>query len=237
MVVSDNGDLELYAVHDTPKQAPWSARGDLAIGAGRSYKLINGFRDDEPVPEPWDLPTSQHHATRTESLARSDRTREESVIRGRSRHFLGDEEAFAVLGDSATAAPTNLAASRPGKSRTYSPASFRNYHYEHSAEPVAAHVDAKAPLRTGNVDQLARGHRDTSRARSRRSAREKSASRVPKDTRGIHRLVEEDISMIMRDRVIRGYGLSNVCGHTLLTIYGLTVVATVASTQHARHTG
>ncbi|KAF7980728.1 hypothetical protein HWV62_36737 [Athelia sp. TMB] len=209
MVVSDNGDLELYAIHDTPKQAPWSARGDLAIGAGRSYKLISGFRDDEPVPEPWDLPTSQHHATRTESLARSDRTREDSVIRGRSRHFLGDEEAFAVLGDGVTAPPTNLAASRPGKSRTYSPASFRNYHYEHSAEPVAAHVDVKAPLRTGNVDQLARGHRETSRARSRRSAREKSASRAPKDARGIHRLVEEDISMIMRDRVIRGYGLSN----------------------------
>ncbi|KZP05522.1 hypothetical protein FIBSPDRAFT_765742 [Athelia psychrophila] len=226
MVLSDNGDLELYAVHDTPKHAPWSARGDLAIGAGTSYKIVPGFYETEPPPEPWDLLTSASHSqghppTRTESLARSDLAREESSIRGRSRYYSDSPAASTSrvgLGvgfgeEESAAASTNLAATKPGKSRAFSPASFRNYQYEHMAEPSGPHsegIEVVGPSRGGTVDQLARGHRETSRARSRRSvAREKSASRVRKDARGIYRLVEEDISMIMRDRVIRGYGLSN----------------------------
>lgn len=228
MVVNDSGDLELYAIHDTPKQAPWSARGDIAIGAGQSYKIIAGFSDTEPPPEPWDLPTAQgrYPAPRTESLARSDRTREDSAVRGRSKHFSptasfgrsggGDEEAFAVLGggtNGGVTAPTNLAATRPGKSRTFSPASFRHYQFEHSVERSSARAEGDAPpSRAGTVDQLARGITEDPRARSRRSLREKSASRVKKNTRGIQQLVEDDVSMTMRDRVIRGYGLSNVLG-------------------------
>lgn len=224
MVVNDSGDLELYAIHDTPKQAPWSARGDLAIGAGQSYKIVAGFCETEPPPEPWNLPTAQGHypAPRTESLARSDRTREDSVVRGRSKNFSptapfgrsggGDEEAFAVLGGSATG-PTNLAATRPGKSRTFSPASFRHYQFERSVERSSFRMEEDVPPpRAGAVDQLAQGIAESSRARSRRSGRGKSASRVRKHSRGIQQLVEEDISMIMRDRAIHGYGLSNVRG-------------------------
>jgi len=51
MVVNKDGDLELYAVHDTPKQATWSARGDLALGAGLAIKGLNGYHDPEEDDE------------------------------------------------------------------------------------------------------------------------------------------------------------------------------------------
>ncbi|KAG6890445.1 hypothetical protein C0992_001638 [Termitomyces sp. T32_za158] len=50
MVVSKDGDLELYAVYDTPKPAVWSSRGDLAIAAGPSCRIVEAPQDDD-VPE------------------------------------------------------------------------------------------------------------------------------------------------------------------------------------------
>ena len=55
MVVNREGDLELYAVHDTPVHNPWSARGELALGIGRSYAVLPAFHDAAPPPEPWEL--------------------------------------------------------------------------------------------------------------------------------------------------------------------------------------
>jgi len=214
MVVNTSGDLELYAVHDTPKQAPWSPRGDLAIGAGQSYKIIPGFHESEPPAEPWDIPTASNNF-RPESVARSDQTGEESIVRGRVKHtaasaLLGraDEDVFPVLGLNAGKGPTNLAATRPGKSRTYSPASFRNYHLEHS--PDRSTLRGKNSSRTTTVDQLAQSNERSSRARSRRSQPPKSSTRGKRQSSIIHQVVEDDVSMTMRIRAVSGYGLSNV---------------------------
>ena len=45
MVVNKDGDLELYAIYDTPKQPIWSSRGDLAIGAGVGLKIIGDYQN------------------------------------------------------------------------------------------------------------------------------------------------------------------------------------------------
>ena len=42
LTVNATGEIELNTIYDTPKQAVWSARGDLAFGAGISYGLIPG---------------------------------------------------------------------------------------------------------------------------------------------------------------------------------------------------
>jgi hypothetical protein len=47
MVVNKDGDLELYAIHDTPKQLAWSARGDFALGAGLGLKVLEGYKEGE----------------------------------------------------------------------------------------------------------------------------------------------------------------------------------------------
>ena len=44
-VVNKDGDLELYAIYDTPKQPIWGARGDLAIGAGVGLKAIESYQN------------------------------------------------------------------------------------------------------------------------------------------------------------------------------------------------
>lgn len=208
MVVNNSGDLEMYAIHDTPKQAPWSARGDLAIGAGKSYKIIYGFHDSEPPPEPWDISTTPNPQP-PESVSRSDQTREESIVRGRSKHASfgrGDEDGFPALAPNNGSAPANLATTKPGKSRTYSPASFRKYH---SAERSTIGKDQ--PLRDIVADQLGQTNGESSRSRNHRAQREKSASKARKQPmKIIQQVVEDDISMVMRNRAIRGYGLNNV---------------------------
>lgn len=224
MVVNREGDLELYAVHDTPKQAVWSARGDLAIGAGQSYRIIPGFNEDEPPPEPWDVQTNSQYQFKPEliSRSRSGQPREESIARTRGRSKpgtfpsapmfgRGDEDGFPALNTSSSVIPgqghgqTNLAATRPGKSRTYSPARLRNYH--HHFEPSRNSGDYNhSPARPGiEANGL------TSRGRSHHSHDEKSTSRGRKQVlKAINRIVEDDISMVMRQRAIRGYSLGNV---------------------------
>lgn len=218
MVVNASGDLELYAIHDTPKQAPWSARGDLAIGAGQSYTIISGLNEND-APEPWDVaPTTPMQGYPPQSVAQSEQTRDGSVIRGRVKHAgsfgRGDDDGFPTLGSGRGPGglAANLAATRPGKGRTYSPASFRNYNYEPSAERSRSATGggngADTP-RFGAVDQLAG---EGSRPRSRRSTvRHKSSSRGRKGrSEVVHQVIEDDISMVMRSRAVRGYGLSNV---------------------------
>ncbi|KAF7331667.1 zinc-ribbon-16 domain-containing protein [Mycena kentingensis (nom. inval.)] len=47
MLVNRDGDLELYALHDTPKQSVWSSRGDLAISAGHTCRVFSGIMEGE----------------------------------------------------------------------------------------------------------------------------------------------------------------------------------------------
>ncbi|KAK2460109.1 hypothetical protein APHAL10511_007875 [Amanita phalloides] len=49
MVVNKEGDLELYAMHDAPKQTIWSPRGDLVIGGGNGFKIVSPPREDGEV--------------------------------------------------------------------------------------------------------------------------------------------------------------------------------------------
>lgn len=215
MVVNNNGDLELYAIHDTPKQAPWSSRGDLAIGAGQTYKIISGFHDSEPAP--WDIPANPN-ARPPESISQP---REESVVRGRPKHHptfgRGDEDGFPALSSTIAKEPPSVSTTKSTKSKTRSPAPFRKYHFEHSSERLI--VDGDSPLRESPVDQLAETRGESTSQGRHKSQRDKSMSsrgrRHP--TRIIQQVVENDISMIMRTRAIRGYGLSNVQSHLLST--------------------
>ncbi|KAJ7595018.1 hypothetical protein C8J56DRAFT_928212 [Mycena floridula] len=92
MVVNKEGDLELHAIHDTPKQSAWSARGDLAIGAGKSYQILSVNVDR----------LYQGQQSRP-SLLQSPQGQEQSLARGRERtpatalFGRGDEDGFPAL--------------------------------------------------------------------------------------------------------------------------------------------
>ncbi|KZT65334.1 hypothetical protein DAEQUDRAFT_747081 [Daedalea quercina L-15889] len=214
MVVNKEGDLELYAVHDTPKSTPWSSRGDLGVGLACSYRDFPGIRDLSPPREPWEI---QLHSSTPGSKAQSvDRrsVKEESIARGRTGHTAdssppplfgrGDEDGFPAL---PVKPSTNLAASRPSRTRTYSPAALRNLHFEYSAlarQPRRQHTD---PSTTAQPTSMA----DTLSLNGGSAPQKDHVHHGGKVTteKALQHLVEEDISMVMRQRVVRGYGLTS----------------------------
>lgn len=234
MVVNKEGDLELYAVHDTPKPTPWSSRGDLGVALSCSYRVFPGVRDLSPPPEPWDI---QHHSSAPGSKAQSvDRyaAKEESISRGRTAHTdlsppplfgRGDEDGFPAL---PVKPPASLSTSRPGRSRTYSPAALRHLQFEHSAltrqqprrHPVTS--DATAPPST-MADTLSLNGGSPPQKHHHGHVHHGGKMTTGK---ALQHLVEEDISMTMRQRVVQGYGLTNVRVSTASQAHALMCQAT-----------
>lgn len=196
MVVNKDGDLELYAVHDTPKQVAWSARGDLAIGVGRSHKLIPGFQEGEVSLQPWDV-----SKTTDVQFALGGRPEATSSEFTDSRR---DADGFP------SSAQESSGNGKQSKSRTYSPASFRHYPLELSAVRGDALVPAE-----GTLEQPSRhavGSEEGKKKAPRTQVDKPTTSKSKKHSlRAIYQIVEDDISMVMRHRVIRGYGIRSVC--------------------------
>jgi WD repeat-containing protein mio len=239
MVVNKEGDLELYAVYDTPKQATWSARGDLAISAGQTCRVLEGFSESSLV----------QRLTQSNSNSRSREA--ETVLRGRPHPVAnstnvtrqrtitdpvipspppaplfgrGDEEGFPALGSgSRSGTPTHLADSREKKGSASGITLDRRAKWDNAGSVVGGEsiiTTATAPG-TGTVTTM----RGVSGVRNRRSrdgletgvgSRTHSMSRGRRMGRGVNRIVEDDISMLMRRRALKGYGLSKVCSYFYL---------------------
>lgn len=195
MVVNRDGDLELYAVHDTPKQVAWSARGDLAIGVGRSHKIIPGFQDKEFSPQPWDVSKSiddQFSSGGWPKATSSELTD--------GRH----DDGFPP------GAQESLGIGKQSKSRTFSPASFRHYPLELSTVRGDASIPVERTFEQASrrVVSIEEGKKKTLRIQ----VDKPTTSRSKKHPfRTIYQIVEDDISMVMRHRVMRGYGIRSVC--------------------------
>ncbi|OAX33040.1 hypothetical protein K503DRAFT_786787 [Rhizopogon vinicolor AM-OR11-026] len=185
MVIND---LELYDIHDTPKQASWSARGALTIGTGLGCKVLPGFEDRSVPPQPWDVHVEEETATR----GRGKTVRQPMFGKG-------DGDGFPLL-------DSNASPSKMMKARTYSPASFRHYPLKHSV----VRSKLSAPL-SGVSDQIALKPPvgDEPKPKDRRQLAEKSSSRVRHWTWSVSQVVEDDISMMMHRRAIRRYGLAS----------------------------
>jgi hypothetical protein len=87
MVLNSDGDLELYAIHDTPKQLAWSARGDLAVGAGLGLKVLEGYQEDEDDDEEAEFVPEESKQRKTSGDTNSrgrDTSRARVSVRGQS---------------------------------------------------------------------------------------------------------------------------------------------------------
>lgn len=196
MVVNKDGDLELYAIYDTPKQPIWSSRGDLAIGAGTGLKifgdhqntaLVDAFSSESVGPARSVFKYNKDKVSSSKSVP----TREHSLTRGRSGHPVQViPPIFGVDDLSLPAASTGLSATRPIKARSSSPVSVRKHQRSHS--------------RTDTIpaDESSGVQRITSPRRTTKS----------RDTKkhGLIRVLQDDISMVMKRRALAGYGLSKV---------------------------
>ncbi|KAJ7087262.1 hypothetical protein B0H15DRAFT_843273 [Mycena belliarum] len=267
MVVNREGDLELYALHDTPKQAIWSSRGDLAISAGQSFRVFPGIMEDDAEEESVEQPAresslerfryAQQQAAMQAERSQSVATSPSMMERGRSSlpsvdfpplFGRGDEDGFPALGSVSggsavmstpartrepsrvsairTGAPTGLSATRPNsKSRTWSPASMRRYPYDMSVQsrsrsrggkPQDAHLTRTE--RSSEVVPVASTDNATksNRGRTKKAARG-GHSRSLSKTRGVELVVEDDISMVMYRRCLRGYSIGNPYHNTSVT--------------------
>ncbi|KAF8134417.1 hypothetical protein EV363DRAFT_1562004 [Boletus edulis] len=194
MVVNKDGDLELYAVHDAPKQVAWSARGDLAIGAGRSHNLIPGFQDREATSQPWDV-----SKTPDDQFALGGRPRGTSLEPSDGRR--NDD-------DFPPGTQESLATGKQSKTRTFSPATFRHYPLESSA--VRDDISTRAERRV-EPSRRAVSNEEGKKKSLRIQVDKLTQSKSKKHPlRAIYQVVEDDISMVMRHRVLRGYGINNV---------------------------
>lgn len=202
MVVNKDGSLELYHMHDTPRQTAWSSRGGFALSAGVGLKFIEGYHSDHDSPTESRHPSTSHpryglNDRERTSRSRSGAGRDDSQLRGRaaippsSALFAGDESATPSLsGVSAQLAKSG----RSGKARGYSPASFRQFGEARGETPSRPSFPVP------------------SAAQSRSRERGQSPKRkISKPSRSITHAIEEDISMIMRKRAVNGYCLSKVC--------------------------
>lgn len=196
MVVNRAGDLELYAVHDTPKQAVWNSAGDFLYGAGRGLRVVEGcekrqmFDEGAADPrshgtangrggggeeqEPWGLESLD-----LELASKFGPERDHSHPRGAGQRRQKDKERERERG-------------RPKHS----------HQYQHSDEEGRKH---------SRHDQY---HRQSSHKNHDADKRAASSSRKRRSEnngwRAFVGVVEGDISMVMRNRAILGYGLSKV---------------------------
>ncbi|KAL4078226.1 hypothetical protein V8B97DRAFT_1865454 [Scleroderma yunnanense] len=192
MVVNKEGDLELYALHDTPKQTAWSPRGDLTIGVGLSYKIFSGFQEKKVPSQPWDA-----------MLNHGD---EGSMFHGRGKQGSLTLTMGKRPGDEFPPLSTSSVGGRLATSRTYSPASFRHYPLE--ASIVSTELTSRGDHSAERSVQRQSG--EGVRSKVQRAHGEKSSSRSRKHpSRVIQQIVEDDISMTIRRRAIRGYGIEN----------------------------
>ena len=215
VLVNPEGDIEFHTLHDAPKQSLWSSRGDLAVGSGTKYRIFPGYRVSEPHLEPWNIHYTtgnelQSEATEKRGGGKASRSQSRRVSPERPGFGRGDKDGFPAL--SAASKESTLTASMYLKSRQYSPSSPRRFPLDHSklGDSIQSHD-------SGNQDNL---HESIAQrpetttlqlgSRTRRGDGSRSLSRNRKREPSHPGIIEKDISMTIRARVIAGYGLQNV---------------------------
>lgn len=249
MLVNKDGDLELYAVHDTPVHPAWSARGDLALGVGCSYTVVPGITDTTRPLEPWEiLAYPSRPGSHAQSLERPDfgvssfggrRSRLQSESPSHSvpppTFGRGDEEGFPALSPPPTKPTGDEPPSRSGRRRTHSPSALKQLHFEHTGTGKTRYAYSSQGKKHRGDQDVQPVHFNTSMPTPRTVTLALDDGEVrAKPTRksgplkALQHVVETDISMVMRQRAIKGYGLVYVCVHVRFQGYMLTVTPAFA---------
>jgi len=215
MVVNKDGDLEMYALHDAPKQSTWSPRGDLTFGSGVNLRTIPGLLDSvgdhdrgphSRSVQPHDDSSIRGRPLKSESLPPVASSMLQSVPFGRR-----DETGFSVLPNIVSVASTGLAVTRPQRGRTYTPSALRKYH--RGQESLDQHQTSQSLVRQapllGKLLPSSGEHGSIGEKVELEKVRKRLKSRDAK-SREFVKTVEGDISILMRRRAILGYGLGRV---------------------------
>lgn len=181
-LIGKDNELRVQPLHNIDEHLVWSSRGDLAISAGIDFKLYPAIREFGAIPEPWELKTISSKGSGQESSTMFKPPRTDSTS---ETEFASQESAKDDYHHSARRA-SSLSVARLVKGRTFSPASIRQYTTEVTARTVTS-------------GQLKNGVKTL-----------RSSNPASEGSKGKKSILEQDVSMIMRSRVIQGYGVSNV---------------------------
>lgn len=223
MAITKDDDLETANTHDTPIHVPWSARGSMAVAVGSAYRIFYSVPPGEVVPDPWSVvPTIVSEGTEGAGIDAFPI----EVSRGRSLRLSsshratfgrGDEDGFPALTSAVSSpkpSPRVRASPLPGqkaKEGTASPA--------HRSVPASPYIrgNVDLPSSPGPVSLAlpspgsgSRPENNTSLSRARSAGGRPWRRAVGRAVDRVQALVDEDISMVMRRRVIKGYGLGYV---------------------------
>ncbi len=231
MAITKDDDLETANTHDTPIHVQWCARGSMAVAVGSAYRIFHSVPPGGIVPDPWSVvPTIVSEGTEGAGAGAFPI----EVCRGRSLRLSsshrptfgrGDEDGFPALTSAvpspkpsprvkASPLPAQKAkedtASPAHRSVPASPYLRGNADLPSSPGPASLAPPSPAPgLRhIAGVSKLSESSISLSRVRSASGRPWRRA--VDRAVDRVQSLVDEDISMVMRRRVIKGYGLGYV---------------------------
>jgi hypothetical protein len=223
MAIAKDDELETAHIHDTPIHVEWSSRGSMAIAVGSTYRIFSSVRPGEIVSEPWSIqPTIVSEGTGFSpfpiemSRGRSSRLSLYQPTFGR-----GDVDGFPALTSAkpspkpsprSKASPLPVSKLKEGvvspayRSVPASPYSKGNVELPPSPGPASLPLPSPASSARPIASASKMSERNASSSRTRNTSG-RAWRRAIDRTQAI---VDEDISMIMRQRVIMGYGLSHV---------------------------
>lgn len=236
ITVSDAGDIQLAVIRDAPKHT-WSSRGDLTASVGRGFKLYHthGAIDDAPR-EPWDLHRGENSPPPSPQLGQdygelifsdSSLKRDPNPV-----GWLSFQKQSVWKGEGPITQQSHLPLPStffaPG--RKYSPASTMRIPLERKGLPspsmtpkpglLSLTTEEQANSDTGNAQvkgpqppstasailKTAESSKDASLSIS----RQRSSHRGRSERRTAEAFLSQDISVVMRRRVLQGYGLESV---------------------------
>ncbi|KAI9450344.1 hypothetical protein BJY52DRAFT_1206162 [Lactarius psammicola] len=206
MAITKDDNLETANTHDTPIHVQWCARGSMAVAVGSAYRIFHSVPPGGIVPDPWSVvPTIVSEGAAAFPI---------EVCRGRSSRLSSSHQPTFGRGDE-DASPLPAQKAKEG---TASPA--------HRSVPASPYLKGSAELPSSpglasralappspapglrhiaGVSKLSESSTSLSRIRSASGRPWRRA--VDRAVDRVQALVDEDISMVMRRRAIKGYGL------------------------------
>jgi hypothetical protein len=198
VAVSRLGDIELSVIRDPPQHI-WSARGELMASVGRGYKVYRTHAgiDRGDYTEPWDI--NIHSGDHSPIAYALPLPREEGL---HAEHKIIDhlktQSASSRKFSPASGMPTLLGGKQGPGSSISTP----------RPSPVALHSDDTTTA-VVNVEAIpAKFHGGDKPPRNQSRSRPRSARVSEKQV--TERALSQDISAIIRRRVLQGYGLGSV---------------------------
>jgi WD40 repeat protein len=228
MAITKDDDLETTNTHDTPIHVQWCARGSMAVAVGSVYRIFHSVPPGEVVPDPWSVvPTIVSEGTEGAGIGAFPI----EVSRGRSPRLSsshrptfgrGDEDGFPALTSAVPSpkpSPRVKASPLPAQKAKEGPASparrsvpaspYLKGNAELSSSPGPASLAPPSPA-LGSRPISKQSENSTSLSRVRSASGRPWRRAVDRAVDRVQALVDEDISMVMRRRVIKGYGLGYV---------------------------